>query len=244
MQIRAWLNTQKKDYRAGVELYEKYASPASLLVLFKSRESTFNKNKLITELTKICEAFEASQSSKKATKKPTEKAPIESKYTRVTDNIPEALVPIHELKTNSFKQLSVLHNKLCEITLDELNKFSKKRNYAAERFAIQEEMLLLDEVNEQCWYRIYYYNEHGHLPIENENEFVLEDKTIRELVNLEKAIPTYISKINTAAKKEGVSDEKCQDLINKKVEWQLQADLIKKVLDELPVLSKIKEALC
>lgn len=244
MQIRAWLDSKNKDYKIGVGLYEKYATPALLLVLFKSKESSFNKNKLIAELTKLCSAFDASQLSKKTTNNTPAKSPIDEKYVRATDNIPEVLKPLYDLKITSYKQLSALHNKLCEITLQELNNFNKKRNYAAERLSIQDEMMILDEVNEQCWYKIHYFNEHGNLPKDESEEFVIENKTIRELVNLEKAIPTYISKINTAAKKEGINPDKYQYLVNKKIEWQLQGEAIKKVLDELPVLSKIKEALC
>lgn len=240
MQIQAWIKSNQ-EWLTGLALYNTYSPNPKLQSLFKNGPTNFNKRKLVAELTVLAEQLESKQALKF---QKTEIVTATAKaYARTIDEVPEVLKPIVELRISTYKNLSLIHNKLCEIALEELNNPRKKRNYNEESFALQQELLALDETNEQCWYKIHYYNEHGKLPEETSEEFIIADKTIRELVNLEKSIPSYISKNNTECKKEGISEERYQELIKRNINWNLQKSEIQKALDELPKFGKLKEVL-
>lgn len=241
MQISDWLKSKQQDWNTGLALYATYSPNPKLRSLFEHGPSSFNKKKLLSELTQLAQQLESKQAlkfQKTETVTATAKA-----YARTVDDVPDVLKPIVELRISTYKNLSLIHNKLCELTLEEINNPRKKRNYNEECFALQQELLALDETNEQCWYKIHYFNEHGKLPEETTDEFIITEKTIRELVNLEKAIPSYISKNNTECKKEGISEERYQELIKRNINWNLQKSEIQKALDELPNFGKLKEVL-
>jgi hypothetical protein len=241
MQISQWIKSKEQDWNTGLALYVAYSPNQKLRQLFEHGPSNFNKRKLLKELTELAQQLESKQAlkfQKTETVTATAKA-----YARTVDEVPDVLKPIVELRITTYKTLSLLHNKLCELTLEEMNNPRKKRNYNEERFAIQQELLALDETNEQCWAKIHYFNEHGKLPEETTDEFIIANKTIRELVNLEKAIPSYISKNNSECKKEGISEERYQELVKRNINWNLQKAEIQKALDELPKFGKLKEVL-
>jgi hypothetical protein len=241
MQISDWINSKNQDWNTGLALYNTYSPNPKLRSLFEHGPNNFNKKKLLAELTALAKKLESKQALKF---QKTEIVTATAKaYARTIDDVPEILKPIVELRISTYKTLSLLHNKLCELALEEMNNPRRKRNYSNERFVLQHEILALDETNEQCWYKIHYYNEHGKLPEQTNDEFIIIDKTIRELVNLEKAIPSYISKNNTECKKEGIADDRYQELIKRNINWNLQKAEIQKALDELPKFGKLKEVL-
>ena len=231
--IQAWLNNSKRKYIDGVELYAKYGTNSTLLNLFRKSESVFNKQKLFDELSKIAEQNQPKPSAEEKPK--AEHAPAKPKLRRELFTPDEITAPIYQLKLNSFKKMSALHQNLCAITGN-----SHKANQ--ERYKIQIEIIQLDELNEECWDKIHYYNEHGELPAD-ETQFNCNALTIRELVNLEKVIPTYVTKFNNQLKEPGVEPARMAELNRLKADWLLKLQTIKTEISNLPKLGKLKEVL-
>lgn len=234
MLLDDYLNLKNKPYKLGVELYAKLGKSQVLKDLFGKGETAFNRKKLLAELELLAN-----------TKKPTPKAEQpkstpEPKFTNFKSNIPELLQPIHALSVNALKEKALLHNKLCEITTDELDNFDRKRKYDAERKEIQDRMVVLIATNKSCWDKIHYFNEHGKLP-HDEDGFIIENMTIRELVNAEKAIPSYITKLNNRIKSYELDSPKMADASEEKLKFELRLASIKKAIDKLPIYSRIME---
>jgi hypothetical protein len=110
------------------------------------------------------------------------------------------------------------------------------------RLKLQQEIMRLDELNAECWDKIIYWEQHGKLPVEKDG-FAIGDKTIRELAQLEKAIPTYITKLNKELDGLGDDDKKRIPITKRIADWHMQYRSIKDSIDELPTLKRIKEAL-
>lgn len=244
MLLEDYLQIKNPPYKEGIKLFATLGKNATLLALFNKGENSFNTKKLLSELQKIADAR---NSTKVFTKVLEEKiiteAPVPEKFTNFKENIPEVLQPIHDLALSSYKERALLHNKLCESALHELTEFDKERDYEGERKEIQDKMFVLLSTNENCWDKIFYFNEHGKLPTDPD-EFIIENKTIRELCNLEKSIPTYITKIDNQLKKYEFDSEPYLHSVKNRTKFELRLKLIKKAIDGLPVFGKIREVKC
>jgi hypothetical protein len=232
--IQAWLNSSKRKYIDGVELYAKFGNNSTLLGLFRKSESVFNKQKLFDELSKIAEIQEPQKSPEKKTE--VEHAPAKPKLKRGQFTADEITAPIFELKLSAFKKMSALHQNLCAIS-------GNSPKAVQERYKIQNEIVQLDALNEECWSKIHYYNVHGELPPTNELEFNCDNYTIRDLVNMEKVIPTYVTKYNNQLKEPGIEPNRISELNRLKADWLLKLQTIKDELSKLPKLGKLKEVL-
>jgi len=243
MDLKKWIEGNKKDYALGVAIFESYGGSPTLLRLFKKSESSFNKEKLKAQLEEIYnkQVFPADPNTFKTngiwpSKTPPKTVRSEPTLPSIQKEIPAELKIIYDLKLSSYKKSSAIHQQLSTI---------KGKSDAANesRLKLVIQIMQLDELNEQCWDKIYYYEKHGKLPLD-ESGFYPEQLTIRELVQLEKAIPTYITKLSKDANNTELSDAQRQKFYDRKAEWHLKQQRIKQELDALPVLSKIKEALC
>jgi hypothetical protein len=232
MDLKKWIEGNKKDYALGVAIYEAHGGSETLLRLFKKSSSKFNQDKLTEKLQKFYEKLPANPKEKKIL--PTTVTSPE--HSAPSKELPADLKPIHDLKLGSFKKMAAIHQQLATIK-------GNGPKAIESRYKMQKEILQLDELNEQCWDKIHYYEKHGKLPLD-ETGFYPDQLTIRELVQLEKSIPTYITKLAKDANNSELSDEVRQKLFNRKAEWHLKQQRIKQEIDALPVLSQIKKALC
>lgn len=204
MTIAQWFSSEK-IYGEGVFLYKKHGSSKKLLQLFESGETRFTRGKLEEELIKLVD-----EPNKTSALSVTAKSPLSPLVKRAT---PEPLRRIYDLKEISWKEMCSLHSSLTVLTSD--NK----------RFEALIRIHELDQIVDECWFKIDYFNHHGQLPPEEGSKAIT---TVRDIVNLAKAIPTYISKIDKKLK-DLKEDDTDPDLIERKVNWQLKL----KELDEL-----------
>lgn len=246
MLLEDYLQLKNRPYKIGVDIYCAVSSNQVLIKLFKSGESAFNTKKLFSELEKIADARNTTKVVKAEIEKIIDSgaAPSHPKFTNFKENVPEILLPFHELANATYKERALLHNKLCESAIHELDNLDRKRNYEGERKEIQDKMLALIATNESCWDTIHYYNEHGKLPTIENDDFEITTKTIRELVNAEKVIPSYITKLNYRLSKTEFDSDKYLSITNDKLKYEMRLKEIKTAIDKLPVYGKIKEVVC
>lgn len=223
MTLKEWLSSKNKPYCEGIELLRQLGASATLINVLSSSENSLNKQKLKDKLQEFYEL-----KPKSAQKEIKQSQPIES--------YPPELAHVYQSKIAAFKKMAALHQELIHIS-------GSSQKAIDSRYKIQLEILRLDELNEGCWDIIHYFNEHGKMP-PDKTEFEAGSLSIRELVNLEKTIPSYITKINKELAEPSITDARREDLETRKTDWQLKAQLIKTELDHLPILSQIKEALC
>lgn len=250
MLLEDYLQLKDKPYELGVSIFCKLSNNIVLKTLFQNKENSHNKKRLLEEL----ELIAASRNNKKTVTAqieknviqvapPSQPKPSHQKFTNFKENVPDVLKPFHELANASYKERALLHNKLCESATHELEKFDRKRNYESERKAIQDKMLSLITINKSCWDTIFYYNENGKLP-PVEDEFDIRNKTIRELVNAEKVIPSYITKLKQRLAKTSYESDKYAAITNDVLKYEMRLKDIKAAIDKLPVYGKIKEVIC
>jgi hypothetical protein len=232
MDIHKWLKGNKKDYNLGVSIFESQGGSPVLLKLFKKGESAFNLQTLKDQLQNL------------ANVQPQVSAPVKDQsapVTPVTEPVaptqePAELKHIYELKLGAFKKMAALHQHMATITGNTPKAIETRLKFALE-------IMQLDELNKQCWDKIFYFKKHGKLPVDPSG-FYPDMLTIRELVQLEKAIPTYITKLAKYIDNPALDDEARQKLYNRKAEWHIKAMRVKQELDALPDLKQIKTALC
>jgi len=244
MLLEDYLQLKKKPYTIGVDIFCKLSKNATLIKLFKSGENGYTTKKLHTELQALANARNKTKIVTEAIDKKIETAPAHPKFTNFKENIPDILKPFHELANATYKERALLHNKLCESAIHELDSFDRKRDYETERKAIQDKMLTLIATNESCWDTIHYYNEHGKLPPIENDDFDITTKTVRELVNNEKVIPSYITKLNQRLSKTEFDSEKYLSITSDKLKYEMRLKEIKQAIDKLPIYGKIKEVAC
>ena len=239
MNLKKWVEDNTKNYELGLAILEANGGSSTLLNLLKKGETRFNRDKLSQVLTQIYQNSLATSepvNKRSALPKTVSALPKTVSEPLKQTELPAEVKAIHDLRLSSFKKMSALHQHLCSIHGNgELAKES--------RLKILKEIIQLDEVNTHCWDKIYYYERNGHLPVD-ESGFLPEQLSIRELVQLEKAIPTYITKLSKEAQNEKLSDEARQKLYNRKTEWHIKQNRVKQELDALPTLEQIKKALC
>lgn len=247
MLLEDYLQLKKRPYKVGVSIFCAMSKNETLKQLFSSGENSFTTKKLHQELQKIADARNTGKIVKAEIEKKIDSgtAPSHPKFTNFKENIPEILQPFHDLANATYKERALLHNKLCESASHELDNFDRKRNYEGERKEIQDKMLALIATNEKCWDTIFYYNEHGQLPpADEEDVFDITTKTVRELVNAEKVIPSYITKLNHRLSKTEFDSDKYLSITNDKLKYEMRLKEIKTAIDKLPIYGKIKEVVC
>ena len=232
MDIHKWLKGNKKDYSLGVSIFESQGGSPVLLKLFKKGESPFTRKTLTDQLQKLANA--KPKVSAPVTPLSTPVTPISAPVTQSQE--PPELKHIYELKLGAFKKMAALHQHMATI-------MGNSPKAIETRFKYAQEIMQLDELNKQCWDKIFYFKKHGKLPADPSG-FYPDVLTIRELVQLEKAIPTYITKLAKEIDNPALDDEARQKLFNRKAEWHIKAMRVKQELDALPDLNKIKTALC
>jgi hypothetical protein len=211
MTIADWLQQNKRDYRQGVILFERFGGDATTLTLLKSGENSFTRSTLLEELTKLNQKLTAKPEKGK---KPT---PIKIELPTTKQDYPADIAPYYKTKELYFKEMAALKQQLKFMPTDE------------DRFVACLKIDELDLSMDECWLTIDYFNEHGKLP-EKEEEYPI--RTIRDIVAQSKNIPTYITKIDARLKSDKLKDEQRPDLVAKKIRLKLQLDKIEKLLDE------------
>ncbi|MFA6261081.1 MAG: hypothetical protein WC760_06415 [Bacteroidia bacterium] len=206
MTIAQWLNDPDRKYTDGVLLFARHGGSTTTLKLFESGENRFTRTKLLQSLQDI--------GSK--TFKPAKVTPQVIKTERTGTAV--ELIPIYDLKARSFKEMAALHARLEQYKTDE------------ERFDACLKIDELDQIVDECWEKLDYYQEHGSLPPDTAQE-EFQPKTIRDVVNLCKNVPTYISRINKQLKSENLSDQEIANLIKKKTAWEICLAKIESTLD-------------
>jgi hypothetical protein len=226
MQLRMWLNNPNRDFDIGVELYILHIGNTNI---FKHKNS-FTTKKLYTEL----KAYDEKKAKHWATLKnpPSPPAP---KQEPAKPSLPPEIIRLNDLKLQTFKKMAALHQQLCFI------KGNSQKSMEA-RFELQQQIIRLDELNQDCWEKVNYFEKHGALPPDKEG-FTIMDKTIRELAQLEKAIPTYITKLNKELDGLSEDDVKRIGMTQRIANWHMRYREVKDALDGLPTLKRIKEAL-
>lgn len=229
-----WLQNPNRNYQKGVQLLERIQGQSAIIDILKKSDSQFNRKLLFDQLSKFAEEKKPEPVAKKAEAKPKHET---RKWDPAAPILPRPETQsLFDIKLAAFKKLSALHTQLCSID-------GNKPAAIQERYKIQLEILRLDALNEECWDKIHYFEEHGKLP-EEKDKFDFDGKTIRELINLEKAIPSYITKINNQLKDIGLPAERVIELTRQKADWMVCLEKIKDELSALPTLSKLKEVLC
>jgi hypothetical protein len=227
MQLRAWLNHPKRDFNIGVKLYAEHIGGTTEVFKYKN---SFTQKRLYEALKQYDDAKIAKNLS--SLKKDIQATP---KQEPAKPMLPPEIVRLNDLKLETFKKMAALHQHLCTIK-------GNSQKSMDSRLKLQQEIMRLDELNAECWDKIIYWDEHGKLPVEKDG-FAIGDKTIRELAQLEKAIPTYITKLNKELDTLGEDDKKRIAITKRIADWHMQYRSIKDSIDELPTLKRIKEAL-
>ena len=206
MTIKEWLNEDNRLYANGLLLYKRHGNNAVLLRLFESGENSMTRKKLLDELRKI-ENKEVKPIPVFVAPAPKIKLPADAaKY--------EGLVV---LKNISFKERAALHSQLTRYKTD------KERATACRR------IMELDTLGDECWFQLDYYDEHATWPpVEDE----VKIKTIRDVVQLSKNIPTYFTKINAKLNRSDLSENDEKELLRQKNKWTLIKQRIETILDE------------
>jgi hypothetical protein len=227
MQLRAWLNHPKRDFDIGVKLYNEYIGKSDI---FKYKNS-FTEKKLYEAL----KQYDEVKLNKSPLRLPNPAPPPPPNNQTAKPILPAEIVRLNDLKLETFKKMAALHQHLCTIK-------GNSQKSMDSRLKLQQEIMRLDELNAECWEKIIYWEENGKLPVEKDG-FAIGDKTIRELAQLEKAIPTYITKLNKELDTLGDDDKKRIAITKRIADWHMQYRSIKDSIDKLPTLKQIKEAL-
>lgn len=213
MTIAEWLAEPNPPYHIGILLYKRHGS-GTLLSLFESGENSFTRTKLRDELKKILQAKPYPVTGKKIILEINANPKEQPKQPKQPDDV---LKPIIELKNISFKEMAAIHATLAKLPSDEA------------RLGAVIKIDELDTLIDHCWYQIDFYNEHGHLP---PDEDIADVKTIGDVVKLSKNVPTYISKINARLADPKMGDDDREKYQMKKAKWQVILTKIERIMNE------------
>lgn len=203
----------------GLYLLKNKSENTSLITLLEKGENSFNRKKLQKELEAL--------SDKPKTKQPVPvkqipipgSAEVKTKYIpseKLRDSLPADVRAIDELRESTFKEMAALHSQLLII------------KSVSKRYEVQLKIISLDEINDECWFNLNYYTKHKRLP-ESINETPL--KTIGDVVNAAKNIPTYLTKINKKLQGKTTQEETIR-LTEKKVNLTLQLQKVTTLLSK------------
>jgi hypothetical protein len=206
-EISNWL-TSNRDYQEGVLLYKKHGKNATLTALFMSGSNSYTRGKLVAELTAINEIVAA---PKKVEKNINPIPPNTDK-----NNWPEIVRQWHQEYVMCLKQMSELHSRLYRATSD---KARYKLALAIDELDIKADVLLAD---------VNYYRDNGVVP--DKDGYNVDAMTPTELAMARKNIPSYIAKLNTKLKANGIDEERIADLLFRKAEWE---KLLNRVINKI-----------
>lgn len=195
--INNWLNSDR-DYQQGVLLYGKYGKNASLCALFQSGNNSYTRGKLIAEMQELIESMPAKKKLDKNV------SPIPQTIDKT--NWPDIVKQWHNEYVMCLKEMAELHSRLYRANSDK-SRFNLA--LAIDDLDIKADVLLTD---------INYYRDNGVVP--DKNGYNVDVMSTTELAMARKNIPSYIAKINTKLKAEGLSDERINELLVRKAEWQ------------------------
>jgi hypothetical protein len=224
MNVEQWISTGK-PYKNGLELFKKLGGSQTLLSYFLAGENSLSKRKLQEAIAELTELPKNNTITTEHVALAEPKPIIQEKIRINLAEIPEEVRHIDSLRLESFKKMAALHQAACAIS-------GNGQKAIENRFSLMCQIKELNRTNEECWRLLNYYAEHKCLP-PNEDEFNPRTLTIRELVNLEKTIPTYISKEKKKLDKDLSADKK--DLVQANIfKLELQLKQVKETIDSLP----------
>jgi hypothetical protein len=211
MTIKEWIDNPQRIYSEGVFLYKRFGNNTACLTLFENGENSLTRKKLLDELRKI-DAGAINNDQVKPTEGKTKLPPKEKPSEDVAKY--DGLV---QLKNISFKEMASLHSQLTNLKTDNQRQIACKK------------IMELDSLIDDCWAQIDYYDENGTWPVDQDE---VQIKTISDVVQMSKNIPTYFTKINAKLDKEGLSEADEQELLRQKNKWTLIKNRIELILDE------------
>lgn len=211
MTIQDWLNQDNRLYENGVMLYKRHGSSNVLLTLFESGENSMTRKKLLNELRAIATP-QVIEKPKPPTPIPT---PVKQKSVDTVDT--DKYQTILDLKAHAFKEMAAAHAQLTKLKTK------------AERKEACKLIMLLDLQVDDYWEQLDHFDAYGTWPVQEDEVSI---KTIRDVVQLSKNIPTYMTKINAKLKKENITVDEMAELHRQKDKWTLITQRIEKILDE------------
>lgn len=233
MDVEHWINTGK-DYQLGLKLFKKLGGSATLFAYFSSGENSLSKRKLQEQLlalsTPILAEPKIEVQKAEAKPEPAKEPVIKENFRGFFENLPSEVSHINSLRLETFKKMAALHQSLCAMEGNGPKTIEK-------RYKIMVQILELDKTNRECWKKLIYFKENNALPAED-GAFNPKALTIRELVNLEKVIPTYITKEKKKLEKP-LSPEKIELVQANILKYELQLKQVKEIINSLPALEKI-----
>jgi hypothetical protein len=212
MTVSDWVNNPDRQYTDGVLLFKRNVKDPAMLAMFESGENSMTRRKLLEAIRQIAQPNKIISPIIDDTP-----IPLNPKKKIASESKPAAVAAIELLKGISFKEMSSLHAQLTVFKSDR------------ERLDAQHRIVELKSLVDECWYKLDYYRDYGVLPPETEEVSI---KTIRDVVQLSKNIPTYFTKINAKLKREDLTETEEADLIKQKTKWTLVKQRIDTILDE------------
>ena len=173
-----------------------------------SGSNSYTRGKLVAELTAINEIVAA---PKKVEKNINPIPPNTDK-----NNWPEIVRQWHQEYVMCLKQMSELHSRLYRAKTDAAH---YKLALAIDELDIKADVLLAD---------VNYYRDNGVVP--DKDGYNVDAMTPTELAMARKNIPSYIAKLNTKLKANGIDEERIADLLFRKAEWE---KLLNRVINKI-----------
>lgn len=233
MNVKQWI-ASGKPYKTGIDLFKKLNGSSTLLTYFLAGENSLSKKKLHQELLALAETPSPSDPVKETENqfnapKVAEAAKSAKKQIVIAD-LPNEVRHVNNLRLETFKKMAALHQAMCAIEGNGQKAIDK-------RYELMVQIKQLDRTNTHCWEQLKYYAEHNSLPPEA-GEFNPKNLTIRELVNLEKTIPTYITKERKKLQ-QPIDSDKIEAINQTILKLELQLTQVKDIINSLPKLNEM-----
>lgn len=228
MNVKQWI-AQGKPYKIGIVLFKELNGSSTLLAYFLAGENSLSKSKLHQELLLLAEpkTLVQTEPAKVEAHKPVEES---SNKKFILEDLPNEVRHVNTLRLETFKKMAALHQAMCGIEGNSQKAIDK-------RFELMVQIKELDRTNSHCWEQLNYYAEHYTLP-HADGEFNPKNLSVRELVNLEKTIPTYITKERKKLHQVLPADK--IDAINDNIlKLELQLTQVKEIINGLPKISEL-----
>ncbi|MDJ1472841.1 hypothetical protein [Xanthocytophaga flava] len=203
MSIQQWL-IGGQDYKAGVELYQKFGNSSVWKNILSQGETEYNRDKLLSLLTDLSKENHAEKLASK---------PVAAPKPEVYKPAPEPGSLLDQVKSEwlpLYKRMSFLHTQLTHLP-------------AKERGEIAFEILRLDKEVNQIWKKEKFIREHGQLPAES----IQESKAAHDL-STQIGIQKRILNLRCSISKHKKNPKRKEDL----TEWvREKADLEQQLKD-------------
>lgn len=196
--INNWLQSNR-DYQDGVMLYKKHGKDKTLLALLMSGSNSYTRGKLVSSLETLAEELKPKPKKESHNLKPIPKTEDKTTW-------PEIVKQWHNEYVMCLKEMAELHSRLYRATSD---KSRFKLALAIDDLDIKADVLLAD---------INYYRDNGVVP--DKDGYNIDAMNTTELAMARKNIPSYIAKINTKLKANGLTEERINNLLMRKAAWQ------------------------